>query len=87
MATVITFGIQNGGCAKSISAAVTAWILSENHKVLGVDMDSQGNFTEVFLQVPMRKLRSGPCSFDLSIIVYVIGCCCLPYETGKNTKR
>lgn len=57
MSTVVTFGIQKGGCAKSISAAVTAWILSESHKVLCVDMDSQGNMTEVFLQTPMRKLR------------------------------
>ena len=44
---VITFAIQKGGCTKTTSAACTAWLLSEKQKVLMVDLDAQGNLTEI----------------------------------------
>jgi chromosome partitioning protein len=47
MGKVITFGIQKGGSSKSTSSCITAYLLSQNHKVLMVDMDSQGNATEL----------------------------------------
>lgn len=46
-AKVITFGIQKGGSGKTTSAGMTAYVLSHEHKVLAVDMDSQGNLTEL----------------------------------------
>lgn len=45
MAKVITFGISKGGCAKTTSAGITAFMLSAEAKVLCVDMDTQGNLT------------------------------------------
>lgn len=49
MAKTITFGIQKGGSSKSTSSSITAWLLSQNpdHRVLAVDLDSQGNMTEL----------------------------------------
>jgi chromosome partitioning protein len=47
MATVISVGIQKGGCGKSTTASVLAYELSLNYKVLAVDMDGQGNLTQV----------------------------------------
>lgn len=44
-AKTITFGISKGGCSKTTSAAITAHLLSQEAKVLCVDMDSQGNLT------------------------------------------
>ncbi|MFB4165771.1 ParA family protein [Alteribacillus sp. JSM 102045] len=47
MAKVVTFGIQKGGVGKTMTSGITAFLLArENYKVLGVDMDSQGNFTQ-----------------------------------------
>ena len=46
-ATVISFGIQKGGVGKTTSAFVTSFILSRNYKVLAIDMDSQGNLSEI----------------------------------------
>ena len=45
-ATVISFGIQKGGSSKTTTSGVTAYLLSQDYKVLVVDMDSQGNLTE-----------------------------------------
>lgn len=45
MAKVITFGISKGGCAKTTSAGITAYMLAKEAKVLCVDMDTQGNLT------------------------------------------
>lgn len=45
-AQVISFGIQKGGSSKTTTSGVTAHLLSRSHKVLVIDMDSQGNLTE-----------------------------------------
>lgn len=47
MAVTITMGIQKGGCGKSTTTGILTYLLSENYKVLAVDMDSQGNLTEL----------------------------------------
>lgn len=45
---VIVFSIQKGGSSKSTSSAITAYLLAQRgHKVLAVDMDSQGNLTSL----------------------------------------
>jgi chromosome partitioning protein len=51
MATVISVGIQKGGCGKSTTASVLAYELSQTYKVLAVDMDGQGNLTQVLTGV------------------------------------
>lgn len=45
-ATIISFGIQKGGSSKTTTSGVVAHLLSRDHKVLILDMDSQGNLTE-----------------------------------------
>ena len=47
MAKVITFGVEKGGAAKTTTCGVVAHILSKKKKVLVIDMDSQGNLTEL----------------------------------------
>jgi len=47
MATTITMGIQKGGTGKSTTTGILAHLMSSNFKVLAVDMDSQGNLTEL----------------------------------------
>ena len=49
-AKVIMFGIQKGGSSKTTTSGVIAHLLSQNYKVLAVDMDSQGNLTEFLTQ-------------------------------------
>src|SRR3954471_10831800 len=44
-AKIITFGISKGGCSKSTSSGITSYLLSENERVLAIDMDGQGNLT------------------------------------------
>lgn len=57
-ATVITSAAIKGGCAKTVTTAVTSWILSEmGYKVLCIDGDPQGNLTETFYLLPVRELR------------------------------
>ena len=46
-AKIITFGISKGGCSKSTSSGITAYLLSKKQKVLAVDMDGQGNLTSL----------------------------------------
>lgn len=47
-AKVITFSLQKGGVGKTTTSTLTAFLLSQRgHKVLAVDMDSQGNLTQV----------------------------------------
>jgi chromosome partitioning protein len=51
MGTVISFGIQKGGCGKTTCTGMVATLLSrEGHKVLAVDFDSQGNLTQFLAQ-------------------------------------
>lgn len=50
-AKVITVGLQKGGVGKSTTAGVLSFLLSkDNYKVLVVDMDSQGNVTDLLTQ-------------------------------------
>lgn len=52
MAKVISFGIQKGGSAKTTTSGIVAHILSQEYgyNVLAVDLDSQGNLTELLTQ-------------------------------------
>lgn len=50
MAKVITFSIQKGGCGKSTTTGVVAHLLSKKYRVLAIDLDSQGNLTELLTQ-------------------------------------
>lgn len=52
MAITITMGIQKGGCGKSTTTGILAHLLSKDYKVLAIDMDSQGNLTELLTQQP-----------------------------------
>lgn len=46
-ATTISFGLQKGGVSKTTTSALSAYILArEGHRVLMVDMDSQGNASQ-----------------------------------------
>lgn len=48
MSLVIAFGIQKGGCSKTTTTGIVAHKLSSlGKKVLAVDMDCQGNLTEL----------------------------------------
>jgi chromosome partitioning protein len=47
-ATVITVGIQKGGTGKSTTAGILSYLLAEEgNRVLVIDMDSQGNVTNL----------------------------------------
>src|SRR5690606_13568870 len=46
-AKIITFGISKGGCSKSTSSGITAFLLSKSERVLAIDMDGQGNLTSL----------------------------------------
>ena len=47
-AKVITFSLQKGGVGKTTTCGVSAYLLSEmGYKVLAIDMDSQGNLTQL----------------------------------------
>ncbi|MYL55865.1 AAA family ATPase [Pontibacillus yanchengensis] len=47
MSITITMGIQKGGCGKSTTTGILAHLLSKDYKVLAIDLDSQGNLTEL----------------------------------------
>ncbi|MEK4360789.1 ParA family protein [Paenibacillus sp. FSL M7-1455] len=49
-AKVISFGIQKGGSSKTTTSGVVSYLLSQNYRVLAIDMDSQGNLTELLTQ-------------------------------------
>lgn len=57
MAYIITVANQKGGCGKTTTASVLVYLLSQNHKVLAVDLDSQGNLTELLTLKPIREYR------------------------------
>ncbi|MFL6418413.1 MAG: ParA family protein, partial [Nitrososphaeraceae archaeon] len=47
-ATVITYSLQKGGVGKTTCCGLSAFLLSEmGYKVLALDMDSQGNLTQL----------------------------------------
>lgn len=47
-ATVITFSLQKGGVGKTTTCGISTFLLSEmGYKVLAIDMDSQGNLTQL----------------------------------------
>ena len=51
MAITISVGIQKGGCGKSTTAGILTYLLSQKYKVLAVDMDGQGNLTQLITGV------------------------------------
>jgi len=52
VAITITVGIQKGGCGKTLTSGILAHLLSQRgYKVLAVDMDSQGNLTQLLTEV------------------------------------
>ncbi|WP_096203143.1 ParA family protein [Bacillus sp. FJAT-45350] len=56
MAITITMGIQKGGCGKSTTTGALAHLLSrDGYRVLAVDLDSQGNLTELLAQQPSNE--------------------------------
>lgn len=59
MPTVISFLIQKGGCSKSTSCGISAYLLAQQgFKVLAVDMDSQGNLTELITNNVIGQFRN-----------------------------
>lgn len=47
-ATIITYSLQKGGVGKTTTCGISAFLLSEKgYKVLAIDMDSQGNLTQL----------------------------------------
>jgi chromosome partitioning protein len=58
MAKIITFGIQKGGAAKTTTTGITAYLLNrEGYRVLCVDLDSQGNLTELMTLTDVQEFR------------------------------
>lgn len=56
MAITITMGIQKGGCGKSTTTGILSYLLNQNgYKVLAIDMDSQGNLTELLSEKPSNE--------------------------------
>jgi chromosome partitioning protein len=56
MAITITMGIQKGGCGKSTTTGILSYLLNQDgYKVLAIDMDSQGNLTELLSQKPSNE--------------------------------
>jgi len=52
MAITISVGIQKGGCGKTLTSGIIAYLLSKRgYRVLAVDMDSQGNLTQLLTEV------------------------------------
>lgn len=51
MAKIITIGLQKGGVGKTTTAGTLCYLLSQDgYKVLAVDMDSQGNLSNLLTQ-------------------------------------
>lgn len=56
MAKTITFSIQKGGVSKTTTTGIVAYLLSqEGYKILVVDMDSQGNVTNLLTQMEQEE--------------------------------
>lgn len=53
MAITISLGIQKGGCSKTSTSGILIHFLNrDGKKVLAIDMDSQGNLTELLTSKP-----------------------------------
>lgn len=49
-------GIQKGGCGKSTTTGILSYLLKEDgYRVLAIDMDSQGNLTELLSERPSNE--------------------------------
>jgi len=49
-------GIQKGGCGKSTTTGILSYLLKEDgYRVLAIDMDSQGNLTELLTEQPSNE--------------------------------
>lgn len=58
MAKVVTFGIQKGGVGKSTTSGIVSYLLAEEgYKVLVIDMDSQGNVTDLLTQMDPEEFQ------------------------------
>lgn len=58
MAKTITFGIQKGGVGKSTTTGIVAYMMAqEGKKVLVVDMDSQGNVSDLLTQMDPEEFE------------------------------
>lgn len=58
MAKVITLGIQKGGSGKTSTSSITAYLLAKaGYKVLAMDLDSQGNMTELLTLTPSKEFK------------------------------
>lgn len=58
MAKVITFGIQKGGVGKSTTSGIISYLLSKDgYKVLTIDMDSQGNVTDLLTSLEPEEFE------------------------------
>ncbi len=56
LAVTITMGIQKGGCGKSTTTGILSYLLKEDgYRVLTIDMDSQGNLTELLSEQPSNE--------------------------------
>lgn len=56
MAKVLTFSIQKGGVSKTTTTGIVAYLMAkEGHRVLVVDMDSQGNVTNLLTQMEQEE--------------------------------
>lgn len=51
MAITISFGVQKGGASKTTTAGIVAHLFSQDSRVLAVDMDCQGNLTEMLTNI------------------------------------
>jgi chromosome partitioning protein len=56
-AKIITFGIQKGGSSKTTTSGIVSYLLSQDYRVLAVDMDSQGNLTELLTMRDVEDFR------------------------------
>ena len=49
-------GIQKGGCGKSTTTGILSYLLkNDGYRVLAIDMDSQGNLTELLTEKPSNE--------------------------------
>lgn len=56
MGKVITLGLQKGGVSKTTTTGILAYMLArDGYKVLAVDMDSQGNLSELLTNLPANE--------------------------------